>query len=59
MESVPTGREEAMRAAWPFETLALPRAVPSAKKVTVPVSPDPVAGNTLAVNVTGCPGSAG
>ena len=48
-----------VRVAWPFDTLALPRAAPSAKKVTVPVSPEPVAGNTLAVNVTGCPESAG
>ncbi len=52
---MPIGSVAVVRVAWPFDTLALPMTVPLYEKVTVPVSPEPVAGNTLAVNVIGSP----
>ena len=38
-----------------LETAPVPSRVPLSKKVTVPVSPEPVAGVTVAVNVTEWP----
>jgi hypothetical protein len=42
------------RVACPFETLLVPMDVSLSKKVTVPVSPEPVVGKTVAVSVTDC-----
>ena len=52
---VPTARLLVVSVAWPFDTLPVPMELPLSKKVTVPVSPEPVPGKTVAVNVTDCP----
>lgn len=56
--SVPTGKLEMVRVAIPLDPrFAIPSAFPSWLKETVPVAagPDPLAGATVAVNVTGAP----
>ena len=52
---LPTPRVDVVNVAVPPETPPVPMEVPLSKKVTVPVSPEPVVGWTVAVKVTDCP----
>ncbi len=51
----PDPEAEVVKVAVPAETLPVPMEPPLSKKVTVPVSPEPVVGWTVAVKVTDCP----
>jgi hypothetical protein len=55
MGCVVTERVDVVSVAWPPETFPVPIWAPLSKKVTVPVSPVPVVGVTVAVKVTDWP----
>ena len=55
----PSERAVTTSVACPFTTVAVPIRAPSSKNVTVPVSPEPVVGKTVAVKVTDWPAAEG
>src|ERR1700728_4308844 len=55
MPSSPAERVVTESVACPLETVPVPIRTPFSKNVTVPVSPDPVLGKTVAVRVTDAP----
>ena len=59
MESLPTGRDDVLKVAFPLLNVGVPRTVPPFLKVTVPVGVPPNIGVTVAVNVTDLPEGAG